>query len=253
MSVVLPAWPAYPIENYYSPSSPSSSAHFSAREFFRDSPWLNVPAHRKAEILIEPLYPRLGLMGGAPQQQEGKVSKLAALAAARKKKEAEKAATSGQAQDGAAPKASKPSMSLMERLSTANDKKPAPTTARGGALASRLASSRSPQPRGEQRRPPSTREPAATPPAEKKPDSVEQKNGGLQLQVTTLRAPPSTFAATIVGSAAPAAEPSRLFGTSVDVLHVYGEDLTEPFDFTGPSPDDVVLNAQSAAKGLTIR
>lgn len=247
MSVVLPAWPAYPIENYCSPSQ-SSPAHFSAREFFRDSPWLNVPAHRKAEILIEPLYPRLGLMGGAPPQQEGKVSKLAALAAARKKKEAEKTAASGQAQDGASPEAGKPAMSLMERLSTTNDKKPAPARV---ALASRLAS-RPPQPRGEQRLP-STREQPAAAPAEKKPDSVEQKNGGLQLQAATLRAPPSTFAATIVGSAAPAAEPSHLFGTSVDVLHVYGEDLTEPFDFTGPSPDDVVLNAQSAAKGLTIR
>jgi hypothetical protein len=36
----------------------------------------SVPSHRKSEILIEPLYPRLGLLGGAPENG-GKLSKLA--------------------------------------------------------------------------------------------------------------------------------------------------------------------------------
>ena len=39
----------------------------------------------------------------------------------------------------------------------------------------------------------------------------------------------------------------------VDLLKIYGQDHAEPFDFAGPSPDDVVLNAQNTAKGLAIR
>lgn len=61
----------------------------SAAEFFKDSPWVNIPEDRRGEILIEPLYPPGRLLGGS-SSQGGKVSKLAALAAARKKKEQEK-------------------------------------------------------------------------------------------------------------------------------------------------------------------
>ncbi len=60
-----------------------------AAEFFKDSPWLNIQMERRGEILIEPSYPRGRLLGGSPAQG-GKVSKLAALAAARKKKDQEK-------------------------------------------------------------------------------------------------------------------------------------------------------------------
>lgn len=49
------------------------------------------------------------------------------------------------------------------------------------------------------------------------------------------------------------AEPSHLHSNSVDLLKIYGQDHAEPFDFAGPSPDDVVLNAQNTAKGLAIR
>ena len=70
-----------------------------------------------------------------------------------------------------------------------------------------------------------------------------------------IRAPPSTFASTIVGDAAhpPATELSHLHSNALDLMAIYGQDRAEPFDFTGPSPDDVVLNAQSSAKGLAIR
>ena len=63
----------------------------STREFFKDSPWSKIPTDRRGEIIIEPRYPRGGLLGGsAPKDGKGKVSKLAALAAARKRKEDEK-------------------------------------------------------------------------------------------------------------------------------------------------------------------
>lgn len=70
-----------------------------------------------------------------------------------------------------------------------------------------------------------------------------------------LKAPPSTFASVIVGDTTHimTSEPSHLASNSIDVMKVYGQDLTEAFDFAAPSPDDVIQNAQSASKGLAIR
>jgi elongation factor 1 alpha-like protein len=69
-----------------------------------------------------------------------------------------------------------------------------------------------------------------------------------------IRAPPSTFATTIVGdnTRPKLTEPSHLYTDSLDLIRIYGQEA-EPFDFAGPSPDDIVLNAQSSAKGLAIR
>ena len=55
--------------------------------FFNDAPWCNIPPGRQGEILIEPLYPAGRLMGGSSSQSDSKVSKLASLAAARRKRE----------------------------------------------------------------------------------------------------------------------------------------------------------------------
>lgn len=76
-----------------------------------------------------------------------------------------------------------------------------------------------------------------------------------QPEVPAIRAAPSTFASTIVGNPTgpTMAEPSHLHSNDVDLLKIYGQDHAEPFDFAGPSPDDVVLNAQNTAKGLAIR
>ncbi|KAK6385972.1 hypothetical protein LTS17_001545 [Exophiala oligosperma] len=67
------------------------SEPFSAAEFFKDCPWLRVPECRKAVILIEPVYPRGGLLGGS--SGSGKPSKLAALAAKRRQKENERSSS----------------------------------------------------------------------------------------------------------------------------------------------------------------
>ncbi|KAI1341208.1 P-loop containing nucleoside triphosphate hydrolase protein [Xylariaceae sp. FL0016] len=58
------------------------SGRFSFANFFHDMPWLNIPKERET-IFIAPHYPQ-GLLGGAGAS--GKMSKLQALAAARKKK-----------------------------------------------------------------------------------------------------------------------------------------------------------------------
>jgi elongation factor 1 alpha-like protein len=242
--LAVPAFPA-----------PCPTAHFSAADFFRDCPWLNVPSHRKAEILVEPLYPRLGLLGGAPENG-GKVSKLAALAAARKKKEGEKAPAPAGTPDAPSPKPSHaPSqdtqapLSLRERLAASGksiQKPPEGSGLRRLGKSSSSSSSSSPAPREPQSEVKSP-EPLPEPVELKAEPEPEPKE-----VAPNIRASPSTFASTIVGAAGPTtAEPSHLH-SSADLLKLYGQDA-EPFDFAAPSPDDVVLNAQSTAKGLAIR
>jgi elongation factor 1 alpha-like protein len=232
-------------------------AHFSAADFFRDCPWLNVPSHRKADIMIEPLYPRLGLLGGAPEAA-GKPSKLAQLAAARKKKEAEAAAASAapsapqsENKDTSVSEPRAAPLSLSERLAKAKAAKASePSTGLAGLRRSGNPIS------------------SAPPLPAKRPSVSESEKAALASQteisspkpepqpaVSAIRAAPSIFASIIVGNpeGPTMAEPSHFDSNDVDLLKIYGQDHAEPFDFAGPSPDDVVLNAQNTAKGLAIR
>ncbi|KAJ5796147.1 Translation elongation/initiation factor/Ribosomal beta-barrel [Penicillium psychrosexuale] len=244
--------PAYP--------APPSTAHFSAADFFRDCPWLNVPSHRKSDILIEPLFPRLGLLGGAPENG-GKLSKLAALAAARKKKEAEKTPSLPETSTSSTPKPEQPktssldhsgtSRSLRDRLAASGRSTPKPSEGPGSLrhVATPSSSHSIPkQPDSENRRPSVFKASEST-----QREVLEAKEEPVSQQtLPTIRASPSTFASTIVGAATgpTAAEPSHLHSNSSDLLRIYGQDHAEPFDFAAPSPDDVVLNAQNTAKGM---
>ncbi|KAL4919900.1 hypothetical protein BDW62DRAFT_27276 [Aspergillus aurantiobrunneus] len=243
--------PAYPVPLTPIPSSPR--AHFSAAEFFRDSPWLNIPSHRKADILVEPLYPRLGLLGGAPESGGKKMSKLAALAAARKK-ESDKAPTPPTAagNDTAQPSAGEGSpLSLRERLA-GSGKQPKPSESSPSSQG--LGKGSRPEPSLIRKKsPPEQKEttPAATGLEDSMKDVQIHEKEKAQSTVN-IRAPPSTFAVTIVGddTRPKMTEPSHLYTNTLDLIKIYGQDLAEPFDFAGPSPDDVVLNAQSSAKGF---
>ncbi|KAJ5650713.1 Translation elongation/initiation factor/Ribosomal beta-barrel [Penicillium longicatenatum] len=236
---------------YPAPISPPI-AHFSAADFFRDSPWLNVPSHRKADILVEPLYPRMGLLGGAPEAG-GKVSKLAALAAARKQKEGNKTSSPPEGSQAENPEKSstEQKISLRDRLAASKAAKPAEGL--GGLR--RLAKPVPAPPPAEK---PVSPEPVETAPNVEKPGLTEQveEASSVKLEPTLpaaeIRASPSMFASAIVGnqSGPTRAEPSHIPSQNVDLLQIYGQDHTEPFDFAGPSPDDVVLNAQNTAKGF---
>ncbi|KAJ5943490.1 hypothetical protein N7516_003658 [Penicillium verrucosum] len=217
--------------------APPATAHFSAADFFRDCPWLNVPSHRKSDILIEPLYPP----------------------AARKKKEGEKAPSQPETSTPSTPKFEQPktpsldhagaARSLRDRLAASGRSTP---KASEGPVSRRLTtpnSSSHPTPK----RPESdTRKSSASEVSESMQSMVlEVKEPEPQRPVPTIRAPPSPFASAIVGAATgpTAAEPSHLHSSS-DLLRIYGQDHAEPFDFAAPSPDDVVLNAQNTAKGM---
>ncbi|KAL7269851.1 hypothetical protein RUND412_007465 [Rhizina undulata] len=215
--------------------------------FFLDAPWGNIPEYRRATILVEPIYPRGGLLGGAPP----KTSKLAALAKARKEK-----AAAEKTQAGAAAEEQKTSLALLSRLSK---KEPTPTTS-----SAETASSSEKATLSKQTSLPitATQEKAlanlaratipgesnqdldqSIPPPEKK-DNIPDKN-----DIERLCGQPSKFAMSMFGERIETAcEISITNGRMIFVTGNLTSDGKNPF--TEPSPDDVVLAAQSGSKSL---
>jgi len=196
-------------------------------EWFRDVPWFNLPPNLSSRI-VEPARPSLRMLGGSAPT--GKPSKLAALAAARKKKEAE--ATENQKPTGTA--------SLLERLGP----KPATSKIETPSLEGLKISEKTYPVR-------KRKSPSPPPPVEERRPSAPEKQDPVEEPKPTqnLRTNPSIFAKTMIG----ARQGSK--GLSSDFSHnlqsaLYGSsyDHTETNPFSGPSPDDVVTQAQ--AKGL---
>lgn len=210
---------------------------FDMAEFFKDTPWLNVPAERQA-TLIPPLYPRGGLLGGSSNGAP-KLSKLQALAAARKKKAQEqKLESSSEVEKPMASLSLGPSTDNHpntpsdERLSLSQDATQKPAS-RGFPLRKRKNSN------------PHEKAPKA-PPVEAEPTPDRE---GMDLdQDQNDQACPSAFASTMFGSASTSPrKPENIF-TMPYVATIVAAPPTDAF--AGPSPDDVVLAAQS--KGSTI-
>ncbi|KAL2404080.1 HBS1-like protein [Exophiala dermatitidis] len=204
-------------------SSPSSAA-----DFFKDCPWLGVPEHRKADIIIEPLYPHLGLLGGA--STGGKMSKLAALAAKRKQ---EKSARSQSATTDSADSQEDYASRLNKlRISDTNKAKPQAHIGAEEVVTN-------------------DGKPASS-------DSKDSTSSAQDLHTTSaneaeiaassdpsisvapaIRGRPSAFASIMTSH-----DPSvRLSAPPPDLITV--EEVAKSFDFTEPSPDDVVARAQN--------
>ena len=213
--------------------------------FFNDAPWCNIPPDRQGEILIEPLYPLGRLMGGSSFQGDAKVSKLAALAAARRKKE------NARSRSGTVTS----SVALLDKLGskmsleTANGLAVAPKTAIVRPLSSVQAdTSKTPWKYPVRERDVSNSNPAK--------DAItilsEKKRDPEPLSIPI--ALPSAFARTILGESFERGPTSSQHDSSCDLFH---SPYRFPFHvadaktdaFAGPSPDDVVLKAQTS-KGL---
>ncbi|KAH9210290.1 hypothetical protein DL95DRAFT_526392 [Leptodontidium sp. 2 PMI_412] len=205
------------------------SKPFSYTDFFKDMPWLDVPQDRQA-ILIAPLYPRGGLLGGSSDGAP-KMSKLQALAASRKKKAQEQ-------KSGGNSGVEKPMETLSLNSSSGKEKGPSsPTksTSRGFPIRKRKDSNeheKATKPTHVERQP----EPA--------PD--------VAVEETALdQAEPSAFANTMFSSSSPTTTTSRPYSSNLFSLP-YSNTAAPPTTadpFAGPSPDDVVIAAQSKAKG----
>ncbi|RDW85578.1 hypothetical protein BP5796_03903 [Coleophoma crateriformis] len=209
------------------------SKSFNFAEFFKDTPWFNVPIERQA-VLIPPLYPRGGLLGGSSDGAP-KMSKLQALAAARRKKAQEQKSESISEVDkpmaslSLGPSTGKAHDTSLDRehSQSAVEQKP---VSRGFPLRKRKNSN------------PHEKAPKA-PPIEVEP-TQEREEMDLD-QAQNDQASPSAFASTMFGSATTShRKPENIFTMPYTATIV----ATSPTDaFAGPSPDDVVLAAQSKA------
>ena len=228
------------------------SEPFSAAEFFQDSPWLNIPLDRQAEILIEPLHPPGRLLGGSSQGGP-KISKLAALAAARKKKENEKNATNDI-------KPTNTSVALLDKLSINSPSRDSMPEQSPGVLSRSIAlqeKAQVPMAISSPRKYPARKPQSPIPPQDPKinedrpaDDSQESSEEALPSVAT-----PSIFARTMLGPALGSTTKYRIMANPA--LPAYFSPLmfsdvnyAESDPFAGPSPDDIVANAQSASKGL---
>jgi elongation factor 1 alpha-like protein len=199
-----------------------------------DTPWLNVPEDRQADF-IAPLYPLGGLLGGSSDGTP-KMSKLQALAAARKKKSQE------QKSNGASG-VEKP----MAELSLSDQGKGA-----ADIIEPLTATSAVRQPLGgfplrkRKNSNPHEKPGKPTPEAERVSNSSDNVNIALPFLELDL-AQPSAFASTMFnpnGRSSPSRTVNRF---TLPYTASPTPPATNPF--AGPSPDDVVIAAQS--KGST--
>jgi len=202
-----------------------------ATEWFRDVPWYNLPPSMSGRLL-EPVRPPLRLLGGSAPA--GKTSKLAALAAARKKKEAE-------AKENTVPSNS---TSLLDRLSTkpasqANSvSTPQPATPSEKTFPIRKRKSPSPPVMLQDRKP-------SSPGLRQQSQLPQEPSQNAQY----LRSDPSIFAQTMCGKPSKPPEPAPHFANDLSSTLLGSQDYSQANNpFAGPSPDDVVTQAQ--AKGV---
>ena len=238
----------------YPATSRTCSEPFSAAEFFKDSPWLSVPPDRRAEILIEPLYPPGRLLGGS-SQGGSKMSKLAALAAARKKKENEKSATNDI-------KPANTSVALLDKLSinsSSRDSVPEQSPEMVSIPAALQKKAQVPVAVSSPRRYPTRKPQSPILPQVLKTDEDRSMDEAQESADEPLprAAAPSIFARTMLGPAL--GSTTKYHTNATPVLPAYFGPLmffnindAESDPFAGPSPDDIVANAQSASKGLVM-
>lgn len=204
--------------------------------------------------MIEPLYPPGRLLGGCPLQGV-RVSKLAALAAARKKKDQERN------QDALSQTSTTTSVALLDRLGgKKSTKRPLEEAIQPDLKLSVLASgsiAKSPE-----------SEDQSNPPRKRKSSSMlfqremetadaqllpipDTGSSKLKLARVALIAPPSVFARAVFGMTGNTAEehPSKRLKMMFSLPQIPSS-YAESNPFAEPSPDDIVRNAQNL-KGLT--
>ncbi|OTB14528.1 hypothetical protein K445DRAFT_75754 [Daldinia sp. EC12] len=234
----------YLMTKYVAPSTKKKGGgetrtqHVSFADFFSDMPWLNIPKDRETTFII-PSQPRGGLLGGA--SETGKVSKLQALAAARKKKAEEKKSDEKQLQDTTR-KLSHLSTTSIQPESTKENIRPVPeipreTTGLPGtkitSLSQRTESEFPDAAENKLRGKPEEISPGQT----NSPELTEPLPAAVPFEAAT----PSPFARTLFGSMnSPPKPPPRTY--PFPYLNLTSS-VTDAF--SAPSPDDTVLAAQS--------
>lgn len=203
----------------------------SLRDFFFDMPWSSFPpAHQT--IFIEPPY-HGGLLGGSGDGAP-KMSKLQALAAARKKKAQEQKSNGDAGMEKPMAELSiNEKIAPVSKLEEVEHTKP---TTRSFPLRKRKDSN----PHEKIEKPPSVEE--------EESKMVVEEDHEIQNIPEPDPAEPSAFASTMFGrtNSPKKTKPPPVFSMPYNMASP--NPPTDPF--SGPSPDDVVLAAQSQAKGV---
>ena len=219
---------------------------FCAADFFKDSPWLQVPLDKQAEILVQPLYPSGRLLGGA----SGKPSKLAQLAAARRKKEEEGKSSRKSAQESS----TQQDAGYVDILGKLDRPARPDDTSLGGINAPAQPFRRLPKDRQD------VQDKSLQSPNQ---HSIRTQRGSKELDLGStrdeakssqsntwdLQASPSEFATAMLGTIQ--RSQIEMTSTSLDkgtfsLPLISQRDIAEPFSFADPSPDDIVSAAQNS-------
>ncbi|ESZ94291.1 hypothetical protein SBOR_5287 [Sclerotinia borealis F-4128] len=211
------------------------TSSLSTKSFFADTPWLDIPLERRAILTPPARYPG-GLLGGSSEGAP-KMSKLQALAAARKKK--------AQDQQSSASEVEKPMASLSlnqtggESTTELHESKPINNSgssskdSKHGGFPHRKRKDANPHEK--------VLKPQPT------PRDYQTEVEPVVDSSPVYQASPSAFASTMFRTAS--ATPRRQLENKFSMP--YSSDiLTAPANpFAGPSPDDVVIAAQAKASG----
>ncbi len=200
-------------------------------------PWFDIPEDRKT-LFIEPLYPRGGLLGGSPDAAP-KMSKLQALAAARKKKAQEQ-------------KSGSTISAVEEPLKELNISEP---SEKPKTISYPLSTNTSGTEAKENRRPYTglkrkNSSPHRKPVQPEGPIQTEVQHACTEEKALKSAAEilaPSAFASTMFSNSPTASRLPQTPNFSLSYTSAPPGDLTDAF--AGPSPDDIVIAAQS--KGST--
>ena len=211
-------------------------APVSYADFFSDMPWLNIPKEREA-VLVPPQLPRGGLLGGSGAQP--KMSKLQALAAARRKKVEDRKSGEEKVQEAGD---TLENLSLQESRSNAQPESAAKRRRLGREAESRQAAAYS-----------DSHNPPLPDDETEKLGSVMNVDGPADISIRdaqaeapgALRARPSAFAQTLLGSNSEHHDRAQVESFQYPYLALSPSCIQDAF--SGPSPDDKVLAAQ--AKG----
>lgn len=207
---------AYPVASSF--PLPPVTMPSTAQDFFADIPWGNVPAHRLGVITVDEPHFKGGLLGGS--------SKLAALAAKRRKeREDAQAASNANGETDAA-------VAMLDKLTVkSKDTAAQPEEAtRPSRIAKYTARKRSPSPKPEE-------------PVEEMEVEPEAPKPAIMVEFPAQRAPASMFASTLCG---PTQRPQPTGLVEVfPVPYSYYKEYQAIRPFDGPSPDDIVRAAQA--------
>jgi elongation factor 1 alpha-like protein len=216
---------------------------------FSDMPWLKVPQNRQAN-LVAPQRPRGGLLGGGDGTP--KMSKLQALAAARKKKTEEK-----KSQDTLQTTKGLQDLSISEDNRQENDPSGSGSSKRQKLSAEPSSSSLKPAMRlqsqtldgvAEEEQPPhnETRTGVAPEPSPGHSNLLPSEEDDVQME--TGMTAPSAFATTLFGSAP---ESSHAHRPDLYAMPYTSSSSFSASAFSKPSPDDIVFAAQAQGSSFS--